>query len=202
MGETFSKLHSKSPQNKLKSSHQPPATPADNKLDDSMNKPRPTETIEERELVIGSKASTCDVNSHPVANEEDSPAHQPTPQSLGDVEMSSKSPQKEAAASSARLAAGPSSDSSVAEFRSTTSEKRAISSRMISNDRSLIQRKLNLIVERENTRHALQNSNASGEDYLNHLLACGAGFHISVNQQTIRRLSVESKKSLSRQSNL
>jgi hypothetical protein len=95
MGEAFSKLsHSKNPPNKLKASRQPPAAPADNKLDDSTNKARPTETIENRELVIGSKASTCDVNSHPVANEAVSPAHQPTPQSLKDVEMGSKTPKR------------------------------------------------------------------------------------------------------------
>jgi hypothetical protein len=151
MGETFSKLsHSKNPPNKLKSSRQPPATPADNELDDS--------TIENRELVIGSKASTCDVNSHPVANEEVSPAHQPTPQSLKDVEMSSKTPKRKPlppvrdlqqdhrlTAASQQVRKGP--------YHVAYDQQRQVAHPTEIEPDSV----------RENTRHARQNSNASGE---------------------------------------
>ena len=165
MGETLSTLiHSKNQTNKLKSNRQPPATPADNELDDSTNKPRPTETIEERELVIGSKAPTCDVNSHPVANEEVSPAHQPTLQSLRDVEMSGKTPKRKPLPPVRDLqqdhrltAASPNFDPQQQvrkgpHFVAYDQQRQVAHPTEIKPDSA-----------KGNSRHALQNSNASGE---------------------------------------
>src|SRR5271155_4275821 len=164
MGETFSKLsHSKNPPNKLKSSRQPPATPADDTLDNSTNKPRPTETIERRKLVIDSKASTCDVNSHPDANEEVSPAHQPTPQSSKDVVMSSKPPQRKPAPQvrdwqqDHRLAAASSN------FDPQQVRKEPYRAVYDQQRQAAHPTKIEPDSVWENTRHALQNSNASGE---------------------------------------